>query len=145
MPTRSRTELSRLVDTGFRTDPTVELTDKQWSLIEDLFPWEPPAPQGGRPKAKPRACFNGIMWVLRTGARWKDLPEKYPPKSTCHDRLKEWSESGLFDQALERLLRALEESEILDLTETFADGTFASAKKGVNRLDRHAVAKELRL
>lgn len=101
--------------------------------------------QSRRPKAKPRACFNGIMWVLRTGARWKELPRKYPPKSTCHDRLKEWTKSGLFDQALERLLGVLEESEILDLTETFADGTFASAKKGINRLDRHAVAKELRL
>ncbi|QEG18263.1 hypothetical protein GmarT_41490 [Gimesia maris] len=53
MPTRSRTELSRLVDTGSRTDPTVELTDKHWSLFEDLIPWVPPAPQGEAPKQNP--------------------------------------------------------------------------------------------
>jgi len=145
MPKRSRPELGQLASAGSKTDPTVELTDKQWNLIKDLFPWEPPARQGGRPKAMPRACFNGIMWVLRTGARWKDLPDKYPPKSTCHDRFKEWSQAGLFDKALQRLLSALEELEILNLSETFADGTFASAKKGVNRSDPRVVARELRL
>jgi len=145
MPKRSRPELGQLAIAGSKTDPTVELTDKQWNLIKDLFPWEPPSRKGGRPKAFPRACFNGIMWVLRTGARWKDLPDKYPPKSTCHDRFKEWSEAGLFDKALERLLSALEDLKILNLSETFADGTFASAKKGVNRSDQHVGAKELKL
>jgi len=145
MPKRSRTEPGRLAIAGSKTDPTVELTDKQWNLIKELFPWDPPASQGGRPKADPRACFNGIMWVLRTGARWKDLPDKYPPKSTCHDRFKEWSQAGLFDKALERLLSALEKSNLIDLSETFADGTFASAKKGVNRLAPLGAAKELRL
>ena len=144
MPQRSRTEPRRLVFAGSKTDPTVELTDKQWNLIRNLFPWKPPARQGGRPKADPRACFNGIMWVLRTGARWKDLPDKYPPKSTCHDRFKQWSEAGLFDKALERLLSALEKSNMIDMSETFADGTFASAKKGVNRLVPHGVARERR-
>ncbi|MAC53842.1 MAG: hypothetical protein CME31_14995 [Gimesia sp.] len=67
------------------------------------------------------------MWVLWTGARWKDLPEKYPPKSSCHDRLKEWSESGLFDQALERLLRALEETEIFSLSIKFLKHAFLQA------------------
>lgn len=133
MPKRSRPELGKLELAGSKMDPTVELTDDQWSLIEDLFPWNPPSQKGGRPKAQPRDCFNGIMWVLRTGARWKDLPERYPPKSTCHDRFKEWAQDDLIDKAYQRLLAQLEEMEMLDLSETFADGTFASAKKGVNR------------
>ena len=133
MPTRSRTEPSRLLQAGSRTDPTVDLTDEQWNFLADLFPWEPPSRSGGRPKADPRACFNGILWVLRTGARWKDLPTRYPPTSTCWDRFKEWSESGQFDKALERLLRFLEDEQEMDVRETFADGTFASAKKGAPR------------
>ena len=145
MPKRSRPELGKLAIAGSRTDPTVELTNEQWNLIKDLLACDPPGPQGGRPKANARACFNGIMWVLRTGARWKDIPEEYPPKSTCHDRFKEWSAAGLFDEALQRLLLALEKLEIVEMSETFADGTFASAKKGVNRSARLAAVRELKL
>ncbi|HAH49292.1 transposase [uncultured Gimesia sp.] len=128
-----------------RTDRTVVLTDKQWSLIADLFPWKPPAEKGGRPKVHPRDCLEGILWVLVTGARWKDLPKEYPSKATCHRRFQQWTKDGIFLVAWQRILEQMDENSQLNLTETFADGTFASAKKGVIRSGLPAVAKVLKL
>jgi len=116
-----------------RTDRTVELTDKQWALIADLFFWKPPTSKGGRPKAHPRDCLEGILWVLVSGARWKDLPNGYPSKATCHRRFQQWTEEGLLEKSWHRLLKILDDSGQIDWSELFADGTFASAKKGVNR------------
>lgn len=58
--------------TGSRTEPPSELTDRQWFLIADLFANPDPSPAGGRPRVEPRRCFEAIVWVLRSGARWKD-------------------------------------------------------------------------
>ena len=55
--------------TGARTVQASELTDEQWHVIEDLFVEEE---MGGRPRIAPRPCLEGILWVLRSGARWKD-------------------------------------------------------------------------
>jgi transposase len=65
---------------------SVVVTDKQWAKIEPLLPVLPAGPQGGRPWADNRAMFEGILWVLKTGARWRDLPEGYPSGSTCWRR-----------------------------------------------------------
>jgi len=54
--------------------PQSQLTDEQWLLISDLFPGPTPDPRGGRPRASVRQCLEGILWVLRTVARLKDLP-----------------------------------------------------------------------
>lgn len=113
-----------------KTDRTTEVTDEQWLLIADLFPWQPPGRQGGRPKAHPRDCLEGILWVLRSGARWKDLPDDFPSYPTCWRRFREWTESGVLAEAWERLLQKLDEAGRIQWTEAFADGTFASAKKG---------------
>lgn len=53
------------------------LTDAQWALVEPHLPKHKPRPKGGRPHADDRACFEGVLWILRTGARWKDLPKDY--------------------------------------------------------------------
>ena len=58
--------------TGSRTEPKPQLTDEQWLLIADLFPHEKPGKLGGRPAIPPRPCLEGVLWVLRSGARWKD-------------------------------------------------------------------------
>jgi transposase len=127
-----------------RTDRSTQLTDQQWLLIEDLFPWEPPSRCGGRPQAPPRACFEGILWVLVTGARWKDLPKYFPSFTTCWRRFKQWTESGLFVIAWARLLQELDRRGELDWSEGMADGTFASAKKGANALAPPNAVKEPR-
>jgi hypothetical protein len=55
--------------TGARTVPNSELTDEPWDVIRDLFV---EIPTGGRPRIAPRPCLEGILWLLRAGARWKD-------------------------------------------------------------------------
>src|SRR5262245_17331307 len=115
---------------GSTKEPTFELDDEQWSLIADLFPEPPRSPKGGRPPASSRACFEGICWVLRSGARWKDLPAYFPSPSTCWRRLRHWTLGGAWNEAWARLLRTLDRTGRLDIQEAIADGTFSPAKKG---------------
>ena len=115
---------------GSKTEPRFTLTDEQWSLIADLLPEPEASSEGGRPPAPSRACFEGICWVLQTGARWKDLPRSFPSGSTCWRRLRDWTNSGAWERAWSRLLRRLDCEGALDTSEGMADGTFCSAKKG---------------
>lgn len=109
----------------------MDLTNEQWQRIAEFIP-EPKAGPGksGRPPQDARAVLNGILWILRTGAPWKDLPPRYPPRSTCHRRFQEWTQSGLFDKILCTLAEDLRDRGDIDLREGFIDGTFAPAKKG---------------
>jgi transposase len=79
--------------------PTMHLTDEQWELLEPWIPAPPRRPDGrGRPWRDNRAVLDGILWVLRSGARWKDLPRDYPPYQTCHRRFQQWVQAGVFAQ-----------------------------------------------
>ncbi len=107
-----------------------ELTDEQWEKIAPLLPEPKPSPRGG-PKPTPnRTCFEGIVWMLRTGARWKDLPSQYPSPSTCWRRLRDWEEQDVWLKAWWAFLAQLDAQGQLDWAEAFADGSFAPAKKG---------------
>lgn len=107
-----------------------ELTDAQWNKIEPLLPEIKPSRRGGRKRINNRDVFEGILWVLRSGARWKDLPEEYPSPSTCWRRLQEWEENDVWLDAWRAFLSELDDLGQLDWHEVFADGTFSSAKKG---------------
>src|SRR5438874_1718932 len=109
----------------------MDLTDTQWQILAPLLP-RPRLRRDkrGRPWRDPRDVLNGILWILRTGAAWHDLPDRYPSYQTCHRRFQHWVESGTMERVLEALARDLEERGELDLTECFIDGTFAGAKKG---------------
>ena len=128
-PTRRRSNC-----TGSRTTPPPFLTDSQWVLIADLFPDPPMTSRGGRPRVPPRACLEGVLWVLKSGARWKDLPERYPSPATCWRRLREWTESGVFREAWRRLLGQLDALKQIHWDEAAGDGTFSPAKKGATKL-----------
>jgi transposase len=109
----------------------MDLTDEQWEVLEPIIPVPPRRADGrGRPWRDPRAVLNGILWILRTGAQWKDLPTRYPPYQTCHRRFQLWVRSGVLDQILRTLAQDLHERGGLDLSECFIDGTFVVAKKG---------------
>lgn len=110
----------------------MELTDKQWEILKPLLPAEQLKKGGrrGRPYRDPRDVLNGILWVLRTGAPWKDLPDRYPPYQTCHRRFQQWEQDGLMQRILRALAADLRDRGGLDLTEAFIDGTYAGAKKG---------------
>ena len=117
--------------TGSRTAPKSYLNDQQWLMIAGVFADPDPSPQGGRPRVPPRWCLEGVLWVLHSGARWKDLPLNYPSPATCWRRLKEWSESGAFDAAWRRVLGKLDRLRGIDWEQAIGDGAFCPAKKGV--------------
>lgn len=84
----------------------------------------------GRPWRDPRDVLNGILWILRTGAPWADLPDRYPPYATCFRRFKLWTKSGSFERILAALAEHLLKNGKIDMHEAFIDGTHAGAKKG---------------
>ena len=86
-------------------------------------------------------CSTAVLWILRTGAQWADLPERYPPYQTCHRRFQRWVREGTLERVLEALARDLKERGKLDLSECFIDGTFIVAKKGAAAWERPSGAK----
>src|SRR5688572_16895866 len=69
----------------------MDLTNEQWTLIDSLLPADPVRADGrGQPGTDRRQVFNGILWILRTGAPWKDLPERYGKYQTVHRRFQNW-------------------------------------------------------
>ena len=109
----------------------MDMTDEQWRLLEPVIPKPPRRSDGrGRPWRDTREVLNGILWILRTGARWKDLPNRYPSYQTCHRRFQQWVEDGTIEKILRALAEDLEERGKIDLSEAFIDGTFAPARKG---------------
>lgn len=127
----SRRQADAFRNTGPMTDPPYQLSDDQWNLIADLFPDPPMTRKGGRPFKANRACFEGILWVLQTGARWKDLPRCFPSKSVCHSRFQEWVKDGRLVKAWMKLVAHVKALGRLDLSTLIGDGTFAPSKKGV--------------
>jgi transposase len=118
------------------------LTDEQWELIEPLFPKPRRRPdKRGRPAAANRACFEGILWVLQTGAAWRFLPDEYPSPSTCWRRLQQWQEQDIWLAAWRALLGGLDEEGLLRWDETFLDGSFAPAKKGARQSVKPSAAR----
>src|SRR5918994_3647106 len=100
----------------------MDLTDAQWAILAPLLP-KPRLRRDrrGRPWRDPRDVLNGILWVLRTGAPWKDLPDRYPSYQTCHRRFQRWVRSGVLRGILEVLAQALLDEGYLDLQEAFID------------------------
>src|ERR687893_1296567 len=79
-----------------------DLTDFEWRVIELLLPNKP----RGVPRVDDRRVLNGIFWVLRSGAPWRDLPESYGPHTTCYNRFVRWRRAGVWDQIMEALAAA---------------------------------------
>jgi len=118
-----------------------ELTDEQWTLIEPLFDKTAEIQTRGRPARPAREVLNGVLWILRSGARWSDLPDRFPPYQTCHRRFQSWVRDGRLKKVLETLAKDLSTRGKLDLSETFIDGTFASAKKGASVWEKPSGAR----
>ena len=109
----------------------MELTQLQWELVEPIIKSaQLPKRISGRPRRSDRDILNGILWVCRTGAPWKDLPARYPPYQTCHRRFQEWVKQEVWVKLLTMLAVDLKKRGKIDLTETYLDGSFAAAKKG---------------
>ncbi|MGH7725481.1 MAG: IS5 family transposase [Candidatus Eiseniibacteriota bacterium] len=124
----------------------MDLKDEQWAVLEPLIPKPHRRPDGrGRPWRHAREVLNGILWILRTGARWQDLPDRYPSRATCQRRHQEWSESGVFERILHALAEDLRDRGKLDLSECSIDGSFVGAKKGGSALGKTKRGKGTKL
>lgn len=107
-----------------------ELSDAHWKLIEPILRPQPRADGRGRPWQDTRTVLNGILWVLGTGAQWRELPQKYPPYQTCQRRFQHWGQAHKLERVLQVLAEELHARRKLDLHEAFIDATFAGQKRG---------------
>lgn len=97
-----------------------DLTNEQWEKLEPLLPRR--AVQG-RPRKDDRLVINGILWVLRTGAPWRDLPERYGPWPTAYSRYQRWRKAGVWDGILAQVQAGADAEGNIDWEVHFVDGT----------------------
>src|SRR4051794_10474773 len=97
-----------------------ELTDAQWARLACLVP--PQRPATGRPNHDHRRLLNGRLWRYKTGAPWRDLPERYGPWETVYSRFRRWQQAGVWDRVLAALQAEGDAAGQLDWSLHFVDG-----------------------
>jgi transposase len=105
-----------------------DLTDEQWIVIEPLIPQQQSGP--GRKRNDDRRTLNGILFVLKTGCTWADVPPVYGSPVTCWRRFQTWSRDGTWERIWRMLLGQLDAQGKLEWAQAFLDGSFVPAKKG---------------
>jgi transposase len=104
-----------------------ELTDEQWESIEALLPKR--TAQTGRKPKDPRQMLNGILWILRTGAPWRDLPERFGPWKTVYHYFCRWRDDGTFERILQALQVRLDRKGQIDWDLWCIDGSSVRASR----------------
>lgn len=102
-----------------------DLSDAQWSKLKPLLP--PQKPKTGRPATNHRQIINGILWILRTGAPWRDLPTHYGIHSTVSSRFYRWRKAGIWDDILAKLQTMADYEGRIDWEVHLADSTVVRA------------------
>jgi transposase len=102
------------------------LSDRQWEQIEDLLPQN--GKRGGQWKEH-RGIIDGILWILNTGAPWRDLPKRFGKWKTVYERFRLWSRNGFWDRLLERLQARRNAEGELDWELFYIDGSLVRAHK----------------
>lgn len=102
-----------------------DLTNEQWKQLEPVLP--PQKPHTGRPGLDHRAMMNGILWVLRTGAPWRDLPERYGKWTTIYSRFQRWRKQGVWDWILVELQTIKSRDKQIDWDIHLIDGSVVRA------------------
>ena len=123
-----------------------DLTNEQWERLAPLLP--PQKPATGKPAHDHRTILNGILWKVRTGAPWRDLPERYGPWSTVHSRFRRWRLAGVWDRVFAAVQRQADAAGQVDWSVNFVDGSVvrahqhaAGAKGGTRQPRRSGAAK----
>ncbi len=116
-----------------------ELTDAQWARLEGLLPGR--AGSVGRPAENNRRFVNGVLWVLRSGMRWGDLPERYGAYKSVHKRFVRWARAGVWDQVFQDLVKDRNNPNLM------IDATIVRAHQqaAAGRADRKKGAPKTRL
>lgn len=105
-----------------------DLNDFEWRVIEPLLPNKP----RGVPRVGDRRTLNGIFWVLRSGAPWRDLPERYGPRTTCYNRFVRRRKAGIWDRLMDAISATHDgEIQMIDSTSVRVHPQAATAKRGV--------------
>jgi len=108
-----------------------ELTTRQWQAISDILPGKAGDP--GRSGVCNRTFVNGVLWILRSGARWCDLPERYGKYKTVHKRFTRWSENKVWEQVFDILITDPDNFYIMiDSSIVRAHSQAATGKGGTN-------------
>jgi len=115
------------------------LSDRQWGKNEPLLP---ELRSRAWPWSDNRDVLEGILWMLRTGAPWRDLPSGFPSPETCWRRLQRWERDGTWLRVWRGFLAELDAKGRVDWEEVFIDASCAPAKKGGSRSGRLNAARE---
>ena len=107
------------------------LSDEAWAKIDPHLPHGKP----GKPRVDDRRVLSGILHVLKTGCRWRDVPDEYGPATTVYNRYNRWSRRGVWQRMFERLAASGEVPDelMLDSTHVKAHRSAAGAKGGSGR------------
>ena len=105
-----------------------DLTDFEWSVIEPILPMDR---RGPKPRYN-RRVLNGIFWVLRTGAPWRDLPERYGPYTSAYNRFNRWRKAGIWDHLMDAVVKAY-------------DGNVQMIDSSIVRVHQHASGAKKRV
>jgi transposase len=116
-----------------------DLTDEEWEQLQPLLP--PQKPKTGRPAHDHRRILNGILWVMRTGATWRDVPERYGPWPTIASRFYRWRKAGIWERLFAAVQQQADAAGRIDWVQHYVDSTIvrahqhaAGGKKGTPRV-----------
>ena len=102
-----------------------ELTDEQWQQLEPLLPAQ--KPNRGRPNLEHRTVIHGILWILKTGAPWGDLPERYGKWQTVASRFYRWQQSGVWERIFAQLQQTKDRDGQINWEVHYVDGSIIRA------------------
>lgn len=104
-----------------------ELTDFEWAAIKPHLPTK----TRGVPRVDDRRVLNGIFWVLRSGARWADVPERYGPPTTIYNRFNRWRKAGVWDRLMDAITKAYDGDVMIDTSVVRVHQQGGTAKRGI--------------
>lgn len=113
-----------------------DLTEAEWRVLKGLLPIEPENRGRGRPPEQNRSIINGILWRLRCGAPWRDVPPKYGSWNTIYRRFRRWSEAGVWEAVAVTLAEIMADSGhySIDSTTVRAHVSAAGGKDSMMRV-----------
>jgi transposase len=106
-----------------------ELSDFEWNVIAPILPNKP----RGVPRVDDRRVLNGIFWVLRSGAPWRDMPEGYGPYTTAYNRFNRWRKAGVWDRLMDEITKSYDgKIQMIDSTSVRVHQQAAAIKRRID-------------
>ena len=104
-----------------------ELSDFEWNVIQPILPNK----SRGVPRVDDRRVLNGIFWVVRSGAPWRDMPERYGPYTTAYNRFSRWRKAGVWDRLMDKITKSYDgKIQMIDSTSVRVHQQAAAIKRG---------------